>query len=274
MTTFHRFANLTKPAKQAACPCIRCGGGGYVHSVVEGGVCFRCRGHRQDPTHRDWAFPQAWTDEQCQGFLDGKHEAAKARREAKAAQERTAAEACWGSNVEACPALVEFDLALRFAPGDAQKSSWPDVVRFWTDWEAQFAGDIVAKARHYRLSEKQTALVSSIRTKITERATKAAIEAETAVAVEPGRRQITGEVLSVKTYGGDYNRHYGRTVETVKVLLKCDGFKAFGTAPASIVGDVARGDRVTLTATIKPKEVGFVTFSRPTNATLDKPVPA
>ena len=271
MTTFHRFANLTKPAKQAACPCIRCGGGGYVHSVVEGGVCFRCRGHRQDPTHRDWAFPQAWTDEQCQGFLDGKHEAAKARREAKAAAEKASIAAAWNANLEVCPALAEFAQFVDFVPGDEPKATWPDVPRFSTAWESQFAADIVHKARRYRLSDKQVSLVSSVRAKITERATKAAIEAETAVAVEPGRREITGEVLAVKAYSQSYGH---RLTTTIKILVRCDGFKAFGTAPASIADTVAKGDRVTLTATIKPKEVGFVTFSRPTNATLDKPVPA
>lgn len=269
--TFHRFANLTKPAKKAPCHCVRCGGGGYVHSHVEGGVCFRCRGHRQDPTIRDWAFPADWTDEQCSQFLDDKHAAAKARREVKAAAERASIVAAWNANLEACPALAEFAQFVEFAPGDAPRATWPDVPRFATAWESQFAADIVHKARRYRLSDKQVSLVSSIRAKITERATQAAIEAESAVAVAPGRREITGEVLAVKAYSQSYGH---RETTTIKILVRCDGFKAFGTAPASIADTVARGDLVALTATIQPKEVGFATFSRPTSATLTKPVSA
>lgn len=271
MNTFHRFSNLTKPAKKAPCHCTRCGGGGYVHSVVEGGVCFRCRGNRQDPTLRDWAFPADWTDEQCSQFLDAKHDAARARRDAKVAAEKASIVATWNANLEACPALAEFAQFVNFVPGDEPKATWPDVPRFSTAWESQFAADIVAKARRYRLSDKQVSLVSSVRAKITERATKAAIEAESAVTVAPGRREITGDVLAVKAYSHSYGH---RLTTTIKILVRCDGYKAFGTAPASIADTVARGDRVTLTATIQPKEVGFATFSRPTSATLTKPVPA
>lgn len=266
MHAFHRFAE-SKPAKTAPCHCTRCGGGGRVHSVVEGGVCFRCRGNGTDPTVRDWRFPAAWTDEQCSEWLTARHDAAVAKRQAKV-------DAVWSANVEACPVLAEFRSALRFEVAGVPKSEWPDVVRHWTAWESGFARDLTDKARSYRLSEKQAATLVSVREKITERASRAAVEAETAVAVEPGRRQVSGEVVSVKVYTDDYSRHYGRTVTTVKVLLKCDGYRLFGTAPASIAGDVAKGDRVTLTATVQPKEVGFGTFSRPTGATLAKPVSA
>lgn len=266
---FHRFADAstTKPAKSAPCHCTRCGGGGRVASPVEAGICFRCRGAGVDPTVRDWRFPAGWTDEQCSEWLTAKHDA-------KVAKRRAEADAVWQANVEACPVLVEFEAALRFEVGGVPKSQWPDVVRHWTAWEAGFASDLTSKARRYRLSEKQIATLASIREKVTERAAKAAIEADTAVAVEPGRREISGEVVSVKVYTGDYGRYYGRDVTSTKILVRCEGYKLFGTAPASIAGDVAKGDHVTLTATVKPKEIGFGTFSRPTNATLTKPVSA
>lgn len=269
--TFARSASLTKPAKTAPCHCIRCGGGGRVNSVVEGGICFRCRGTRVDPKYRDWAYPAAWSDEQCESHQAAVEEARQAKAKAKADAARASIVACWNDNLEACPALVEFAHAVQFVPGDEPRQTWPDVNRFWTDWESQFASDIVSKARRYRLSDKQVSLVESIRAKITERSTKAAIEAEEAVEAAPGRREIAGEVLAVKAY----TEYYGhRPTTTIKILIRCDGFKAFGTAPASIADDVARGDRVALTATIKPKEAGFATFSRPTNATLTKPVSA
>ena len=78
------------------------------------------------------------------------------------------------------------------------------------------------------------------------------------VEVEAGRREITGTLLATK-------RVESRFGVTYKMMLQCDGYRLFGTIPASL-SDIEIGDVVTLTATIEPQEKGFAYFSRPAKA--------
>jgi hypothetical protein len=78
--------------------------------------------------------------------------------------------------------------------------------------------------------------------------------------VPEGRQQIEGQVLSVKEYDGDFG-------EVWKMLIKADsGWTVFGTVPRAL--DVEKGERVRLTATIKPskKDRTHGYYSRPAKA--------
>jgi hypothetical protein len=82
------------------------------------------------------------------------------------------------------------------------------------------------------------------------------------VSMTEGRREITGEVLAVKSQ----DSYYG---VTVKMLVKdSDGLKYWGTVPAAI--NPSRGDTVKFTGTVKVSDddplFGF--FSRPSKAEI------
>lgn len=258
MSNFARLKGITKPSKTVACRCHRCGGGGVVPPW---GQCFRCGGNGRDPQDRDYGFPADWSDEQCQEWLDRKAAVNEARRQAKAAKKQAAAVAVFAANAAVCPALVTFREGILFDAHDVPKSQWPAIVRHVTQWEAKFIRDTEYKAHKFALTEKQIAVCNSIVERVNERAAKAAAEAETLVDAPSGRCEIEGEVVSIRGYDGDYGH-------VVKILVACEGYKVFGTAPRSIAGEIKRGDRVSLTATLQPKERGFAIFSRPAKAVL------
>lgn len=79
-----------------------------------------------------------------------------------------------------------------------------------------------------------------------------------------GRQCVSGSVASVRTVYSDYG-------STVKALIIDDrGFKVWTTVPRSIATDVAKGDRVSLTVTLKvsDKDPLFGYGSRPTKAKI------
>lgn len=83
--------------------------------------------------------------------------------------------------------------------------------------------------------------------------------------IEEGRRVIAGEVAATKIVDSMYG-------STLKMLVIDDeGFKYWGTVPASI--DVERGDRVTLTATVAASDddVLFGFYKRPSKASVITP---
>ena len=257
MSNFTRLNGITKPSKTVVDRCVRCGGSGhYSH-----GACYRCGGCGTDPTRRDYGFPSYWSDEQCESWLNRKAALSDARRQAKNPKRLATEEALFAENLAACPALSAFHEFVWFDADSTPKDQWPVLNRRVTQWEATFIRDTVSKARRYALSEKQIAVCNSIIERANERAAKAAAEAETAVNAPSGRCEIEGEVVSIKEYDGDYGH-------VVKILVACEGYKCFGTAPRSIVEEVKRGYRVSLTATLQPKERGFAIFSRPAKATL------
>jgi hypothetical protein len=250
MTNFFRNSKIEKPAKNHRCPCDRCGGSGifYIH-----GTCYRCGGNGVDPTYRTWAYPAAWTDEQCQAHVDLLNARNAASRDRAAAKRQAKTDAIHAANVERCPALARL-----------------------ADYEfrQQFDGfviDIRAKSFTFALSDRQLdALTRAVEAKEAFLARRAAQKAEAIANAKPipaGRVEVEGTILSIKEYAGDYGI-------AVKALIQCDGFKLFGTLPASIVRDAKVSDRVSLTATVKEKEPGFGTYSRPTGGEILVPVSA
>ena len=74
-----------------------------------------------------------------------------------------------------------------------------------------------------------------------------------------GRQVITGEVIAIKPHEGAFGF-------SMKLTVKCDGYRLWGTCPKGMGAE--RGDTVRFTATIKPKEKGFGFFSRPTGGEI------
>lgn len=247
MSNFARNNLIDKPSKTGRCNCTRCGGGGVVPPW---GQCYRCGGRGSDPTARSWVFPAAWTDEQCEGYLQSLEQKSAARAAKSRVKAAEKAEATHAANVAACPALARLD---------------DDEYRALFDG---FVLDVYAKSHRYTLSERQLAAVAKAvegKDAYLERragwAAKKAEEQKHAKPVPSGRVEITGTVLSIKDYESDYGT-------TTKALIQCDGYKLFGTVPAAIVADAKVGDVVRLTATVKEKEPGFGTYSRPTGGEI------
>jgi len=252
---FFRNSTLEKPAKNRRCPCSRCGGSGifYIH-----GTCFRCGGSRVDPTYLTWAYPAAWTDEQCQAHVDSLNAKNAAARDRAAAKKKAKTDAIYSANVARCPALARLTD---------------------DDFRGQFDGfviDIRAKSFSFALSDRQAdALTRAVEAKDAFLARRAAQKAEAIANAKPipaGRVEIEGTVLSIKEYSLTVG--YNTNVTSLKALIQCDGYKLFGTLPASIVEEAKVGDRVSLTATVKEKEAGFGTYSRPTGGEILVPVTA
>jgi hypothetical protein len=229
-----------KPRKTTPVPCTRCGGGGYVNSPVEGGVCFRCRGARRDPTVYDWTFPADWTAEQVAEFL-AEQDRKAAARQAKRDEKRKAAEAAtWAANVEACPALSELAAI-------------------------DHHGDLVSKARRYAMTEKQQAYAAQLAERhraAAAREQEAEARRAAGVTCPTGKQTVRGIVAGFKTQESRYG-----TV-TKMIVRTAEGWAVYVTVPAGI--DPARGDAVEFTATIErsDRDPLFGFGSRPTRATI------
>ena len=255
MSNFLRNNSIEKPSKTGKCRCDRCGGSGifYIH-----GTCYRCGGCGVDPTYRQWAYPAAWTDEQCQAHVDLLNARNAASRERAAAKRQAKADAVYASNVAACPALD------RLKDSDF-RSHFDDFVR-----------GLYFKASSFTLSDRQLACVTkAVEDKEAYLARRAAQKAEALANAKPipaGRVAIEGTVLSIKSYSLTVG--YNTNVTSLKALIQCDGYKLFGTLPASIVDDAKVGDAVRLTATVKEKEPGFGVYSRPTGGEILTPANA
>ena len=74
-----------------------------------------------------------------------------------------------------------------------------------------------------------------------------------------GRVTLEGVVTSQKMVSGEYG-------DTYKMILDCGPYRVWGTVPGNLA--VGLGDRVRLTATVQPKELGFGFYSRPSKAEL------
>ena len=90
------------------------------------------------------------------------------------------------------------------------------------------------------------------------------------VPLADGRMVVKGEVLSIREQEGFYGIQH-------KMLVKSDdGFKLWGSVPAAILQDVAKGSVVEFNASVKPsdddKYFGF--FSRPAKAKVLKALAA
>lgn len=169
---------VARPTRAISQPCGRCDGAGGNH-MWPGFTCYRCGGLRVDPTRKDWAFPQAWSDEQCAEFLAKKEAAAQARKDAADAKRRADWEANReqrlaeqaeaerrlaeqhaenrAANLEACPALAEF-------AQHPMRSEMPG-----------FLHDIASQAEHFRLSPRQVQVFAEVYAKNAKRHTYAGI---------------------------------------------------------------------------------------------------
>ncbi len=248
MSNYLKSNSISKPSKTGRCNCTRCGGGGVVPPW---GQCFRCGGCGADPSARSWVFPSDWTDEQCEAHLQSLEQKSADRAVKSRLKAAEKAEATHAANVAACPALARLD-------DDAYRGQFDGFVL-----------DIYHKSHRYTLSEKQLAAVTkAVEQKDGYLARKAGWEAQkaedraNAKPLPSGRVEITGTVLSIKTYTSQYGYH---EASCLKALLQCDGYKLFGTLPAAIAESAKVGDLVKVTATVKEKEPGFGTYSRPTH---------
>lgn len=255
MSQFTR-ANVEQPKQCVVERCDRCGGSGIFHIF---GTCFRCGGNGKDPTHRGWGFPKAWTDEQCQQWLDARQQRldkARATREAKKTAKQLAV---YRANAEVYPVLGQFH-------DTSGSGGWPIVRESLSERLSPVVRDILGKSIRYPLSVNQAAVLEKALADIADRDARKAAERAEAKTPEAGRHVVEGTVLSLKESHLDIG--YRRTVTQIKALVKCDGYKLFGTVPAAIVGDCKVGDTVRFTATVEPKEPGFGFFSRPTGAEI------
>jgi RecJ-like exonuclease len=228
---YPRF-NITKPSKCAATECYRCGGSG-IYSAYHG-VCYRCGGRGTDPTHRDWGFPQDWTDEQIVEF--------KAKQEAKRVKARE-------KRIEAKARKRAAKFAENDEAVDGALSAYLDSGIY-----NNFLGDVADKAKAFTLSEAQLAAFVRVFAQVTEDA--ATKDARVAEAVEIGyvgevgeRLTVTGEVTFAKWFEGQFG---DSRLVAIKVT---DGEKVGAVvktfASGKFSGEVEVGDIVTVTGTVK-----------------------
>lgn len=233
-----------KPSKTAADICFRCGGSG-LYSAFHG-ACFRCGGSGVDPTHKTWAYPVDWTDEQITEWNDAraaKNEKARIRANERKAEKRD----------EALNAYL-------WSLSDSDRLAIQALLdRKWDDLN-EFVNDVIGKLRRYGSisdTQKNAIIAAQARDDRTD-AQRAEENANTPDLVE-GRYTIEGEVLTTKEQDSQYGT-------TLKQLVKLDdGTKVWGTVPSAI-WDIDKGDRVRFDAkvTVSKDDRTFGFYSRPT----------
>lgn len=229
-----RNPEITRPRKNHITrgKCFKCGGRGYGPWMPDGGRCYRCAGSGAGGKIKNWAFPTEWKEDQCTEWLTDHEAKLQAKRDKKAAEKAEA------------EAVRLDDIAAKNL-----KAAGVRAMNFKT--KNTFILDIQAKAAKYLLSQKQIDALKNACKR--ERDKKK--EAKHDIMPPDGRQEITGEVISIKEHDG----HFGFSL---KLTIKCEGYRLWGTCPKGL--GASRGDRVTFTATVNPKEKGFGFFSRPT----------
>lgn len=226
-------------------PCTRCGGSGIVRPW---GVCFRCGGPGREPNgERVYAYPVSWTDEQVEAHVQGRKDKAAAARDRKAAKQAAAREAFLATNSE---------LATLFAEWSADRPAF-----------GSFVNDVLWKLDHYgSISERQVEVVLQAAAKDRQwAADKAAQKAADEAAAKPvptGTVQIEGEVLTTQWRETEWG-------SSLKVLVKGDGWKVWGSAPSALHG-LDKGDVIRFTASVEASndDPTFGFFKRPRKAEL------
>jgi hypothetical protein len=240
-----------QPRRAVAVKCWKCqGSGSYLHY----GPCFRCGGSGQE-RHDALGFPRDWSDEQCAAFAAKQDAAAAKRREKAAAKRGIEIGKIQAANVEKVPAVA----ALLNDAGilDRERVEAAGILRV-----SQIADSILHDIGRRIWSDKQVAIVAGAIERAAGFQARKAAELAAAVAVPAGRQEIEGEIISIKVYDD------GRFGRVSKMLVKCAGFKVFGSVPAAIAEAAAPGVRVRFVAEIQPKEVGFGFFKRPSKAAI------
>lgn len=250
-----RSNNLTKPEKVAPVDCIRCGGRGIYGTY---GVCFRCGGGGQDPTHRDWAFPADWSDDQVAEF-HAEREARNARARERRQERKIAKKVKVRQlNLDRYPNLVPIHerYTTRYHEGNEEDQTF----------FAGFAGDILSKLDTFELTEKQVqAVIASVAEEDEYRAAQAERLANTPPVTE-STQEITATIVSQKWQENQWGGQ-------LKMLVELDnGQRLWGTKPAALE-DADVDDRVTFTANVTPSpdDHTFGFFSRPRKASRVEP---
>lgn len=264
--------NSAKPAKVLSTKCDRCGGDGIFSAFH--GTCYRCGGNGIDPTYRDFGFPVAWTDEECQAWSDKRDARLEANRAKRAAKARAKKDAMLAANTERFPVLADMDAWLR-SPERAEGDCLP-----------AFFSDIRLKAFSFELSEKQGEAITTGWPKHlaerAERAEAAKAKIEAAGTVPTGRSEVIGQILSTKFQ----ETQWGSTKKMLLSFEAEDGpVKIWGSVPDALRGgnewadgdsvptwtdraDV--GDTVRFTATLSRSDddPSFGFFKRPAKAEM------
>lgn len=234
--TYPRNAENKRPMKNHTWrgSCRRCGGRGYGPWRPDGGRCYQCLGSGAGGLKKAYAFPADWTDDQCATWTAEYDAKLEARRAARKKAKADAAES------------ERLDVVAKNT-----KAAGVRALNFKT--ENSFILDIQAKAQKYLLSQKQ---VDALK-RACQRERDRKKEQKTEILPPEGRQSITGEVIAIKPHEGQFGF-------SMKLTVKCDGYRLWGTLPKGLskIG-LERGNIVTFTATIQPKEKGFGFFSRP-----------
>jgi hypothetical protein len=255
MTTT-RSARITRPGRIAvARPCTRCGGaGGSDAWTFTGKVCWRCGamtamrdfGHGLqfcDPTpEMVYAYPADWTDEQVEANEARRETRRLARAEKKAARQTAERDAWLAGHPEVAALVARVD-----------------------EFEDGFVADVLRQAARGPLTDRQVeVLLPAAERYLAARAERAGREAAEAAARRPvptGRVVVEGEVLTTKVQESQFG-------STLKMLVKGDGWKVWGSVPRNLCGPPLRGRPVRFTATVEASgdDEAFGFYKRPTGA--------
>jgi hypothetical protein len=197
-------------------------------------------------------FPRDWSDEQCAAFVAKADAAAEGRRAKAAAKAAAFAVEIIAANVAKVPGL---------AAAVVNGGAWIDGDKLPAGLRG-LAREIALDAGKRAWSDKQARIVGEGWARALDAAARKEVELAAAVPVPAGRQEIEGEIVSIKQYDD------GRFGVQVKMLVKCGGFKVFGSVPSAISEAAAPGVRVKFSAEIEPKEVGFGFFKRPSKAAI------
>lgn len=257
---------------------------GYVRGGSQGGGCGHCGANIMYAALMVHEASHEWilVGETCLGgrFAGSKADFDNLRRNVKAVRqaikEREAFEKLCAEHPELAYASYAHSIAVcGLGDHSAKLPELPETFGAASrqGWALSTLDDIATKAQRYgQVSEKQLALVTKLLAQIEQAAVDlVARQAEQAEVPDlvTGRRELVGEIVSVKWVENDYSPYGGGSL---KMLVRLDdGTKVYGTCPRSLDGEL-EGRRVEFTATVerstKKPERTFGFFSRPTKARL------
>lgn len=236
--SFHRSDTLTAPKTQKVQvleSCHRCGGAGGFQGWP-GFYCFECRGAcKMTYFPKRWVFPQGWTDEACQEFLDGKAAQAAARAEAKRlAKVAAAAEARLAAEAEVPGILAAYD---RWAAGEFEARGY------------EFAASVLSQTHAlYPITVEQAQAVVVAVARTDAALAERAAQPHEWIGDVGAKVTFTGKVLFTKWV----DSRFGRSLLIV-FQHETGTVKTFTTAAALV--ELAKGDEVTVTGTVKSHDM-------------------
>lgn len=157
--------------------------------------------------------------------------------------------------------------------------AWREDTPYFARYFVEILEDMTRSAKRYgSLTDRQVEFATKLHTEALEKLARQQEKEETATVKLPtptGAEVVTGTVVSTKWVDG-----YAYGTSTLKMLVEDDrGFRVWGTVPSKLgiaVNDdghryhreVAKGDRVTFTATVEPSndDAYFGFYKRPRKA--------